>query len=186
LIQRWVLAPGANLEDYVMPFTWTPPTGKCPKDVKALREALKVKAKAKSGDLISDKFKKDHVYSGHSGPVTNLGATLAKLRELPLSTLMISSMSGTALKEVLNWIDKAPDNIFTLRGGTWTIANRGGAVDATASYKFATVDLEALKAMNADDRVKKSRKWLTESMKTPKIACVFDDDGTPQIYHLDY
>ena len=57
---------------------------------------------------------------------------------------------------------------------------------ATTSYKFATVKLAELKAMNADDRIKKSRKWLTESLKTPKIACVFDTDGTPQIYHLDF
>ncbi len=170
-----------------MPFTWTPAKGKCPKDVPALKIALKALAKSKSSPaLISEKFKTDHEFVGHEGQLQKLGARLAKLRELPKSTIMISSFAATAQAEVQNWIDDVPATVFTLANGTWTVANHGGAVPATKSYKFATIDLVALKGMNSDDVVKKSRKWMTESMKTPKIACVFGADGAPQIYHLDY
>jgi hypothetical protein len=170
-----------------MPFTWTPEAGKCPKDVDALKITMAALVRVKSGKkLLSDKFTKDHIFAGHSGPVTSLGAQLAKLRELPMSTIMITSMDATAQKEVLNWVTHVPDTALTLNEGTWTVSNRGSAVPATASYKFATVDLDALKGMNRDDIVSKSRKWLKESLKTPHVACVFDTDGTPIIYHLDF
>lgn len=56
----------------------------------------------------------------------------------------------------------------------------------TKAYDFVTLDLEALKKMNRDDRRKKSRKYMKFSKKTPKLACQFALDGTPQIYHLDF
>ena len=174
-----------------MPFTWTPPTGKCPKNVTDLKAALTVLAKKKTGkQLISKKFTDDHVFAGHTGNVTKMGAVLAGLREKPLSTLMTSLMDTNAQKEVLNWIKDVPTTVFTLNGGTWTIANHGGAVEAENSYNFATVDYEEYKTMKVKqpgDIVSKSRKWLTETqMKKPKVACVFDVDGTPIIYHLDF
>ena len=174
-------------------FTWTPAKDKCPKDVPALRIELTRLAKLKSGKtLIADKFTKDHIFAGHTGDVTKLAAVLSGLREKPLSTLMLGSMDANAQKEVLNWITDAPATIFTLNGGTWTIANHGGAVKSDNTYKFATVDYEEYKTMKSKqpgDIITKSRKWLTETaMKSPKVACVFTStsDGTPQIYHLDF
>lgn len=166
--------------------TWTPDK-ECPTNIEDFRKALTVLAKKKKGkQLIADKFTRDHIYAGHEGNIQKLGTALAKLRDLPYSTIMISSIDSNAQAEVLNWIKTSPAARFTYNAGTWTILAPGSAVTAVNSYKFATVDLEELKAMNPDDRVKKSRKWLTVSLKTPEIACQFDDDGTPLIYHLNY
>lgn len=161
---------------------------KGPTTVDALRKALTVLAKKKAGKaLISTKFTDDHIFSGHSGDPLKLATALAKLRsDKPLSTLLLSSMDQAAQAEVLNWISKVPAAGLTYGNGTWTIANRNTAVDATKAYKFATVSLADLKGMNRDDVVKKSRNWLKESMKTPKVACQFAADGTPVIYHLDF
>lgn len=171
-----------------MPRTWRPTGNKCPTDIDGLREALTALAKKRTGlKLVDDKYKRDHLFLGHTkGDIGKLGAALAKLRDVPLSTLMISSMDTTAKAEVLNWIEKVPARMLTFAGGTWTLNNRGSAVDAANTYKFATVDLAALKAMSRDDVVKKSRKWCKVSSKKPKVACQFDSDGTPLIYHLDY
>jgi hypothetical protein len=158
-----------------------------PTTVDQLRKKLTELARKKTGKaLISDKFTKDHVFSGHAGSPEKLGMALAKLRELPASTLLITSMDVGAQKEVLNWIANVPAAGLTYRGGIWTVANQNTGVAAVTSYKWATVDLPALKGMNRDDVVKKSRVWLTVSTKTPKIACRFAADGTPMIYHLDY
>ena len=167
--------------------TWKPKT-KCPAEVKALRAALTVLAKKRTGGkLIDPKFARDHLFLGHTkGDVKKIATALARLRSVPVSTLMISSMIASAQKEVLNWINRVPANKLTLRNGTWSISTTASTVTATASYKFITVDKEVLAGMNADDIVKKSRKWATISEKTPKVACQFDSDGTPMIYHLDY
>jgi hypothetical protein len=158
-----------------------------PTTVDALRtELTKLAKKSKGKDLISDKFTKDHVFAGHSGDVLKLAAMLARFREKALSTIMISSMDTTSQAEVLNWIDNVPAGKLTFSNGTWTVATSGTAVAAKHSYSFATVDFEAMKGMNADDIKKKSRNWLKESKKTPKVACQFGTDGTPLIYHLDY
>jgi len=166
--------------------TWKPARG-CPADVNALRDALKALAKKRTGKkLIDDKFSKDHLFLGHTkGDVGKIALALAKLRTVPLSTLMVSSLDASAQKEVLNWIAKVPSNKFSLRNSVWTI-NIPSAVSGAGSYKFATVDKDAFAGMNKDDRVKKSRNWLKISTKTPKVACQFDKDGTPLIYHLDY
>ncbi len=158
-----------------------------PETVPELRKALIALAKKKSGKaLIDKKFTDDHVFAGHAGSVQKLGSMLAKLRELPQSTLFISSLDSNAQKEVVNWIENVPAGNLSFRGGTWTITAH--SVTAESAYKFATVDLDQLKAMNKDDIVKKSRKWLTESQKTPKISCRFasSTDGTIVIYHMDY
>jgi hypothetical protein len=166
--------------------TWTPEAN-CPTTMEDFKKALTALAKLRKGKkLISAKFTKDHIFAGHGGDVTKLAAMLAKLRELPNSTIMISSLDATSQAEVLNWIKESPAARFAYSDGTWTILAPGSAVEAANSYKFATVDLEELKGMNSDDVVKKSRNWLTVSQKTPKVACQFDDDGTPVIYHLDY
>jgi hypothetical protein len=166
--------------------TWTPSKGG-PTTVEELRKELEKLAKKKKGKaLIDDKFTKDHIFAGHDGDIKKLASMLAKLRSLPKSTLMISSMDAHSQAEVLNWIKKIPDGRLNYAGGTWTIDTAASAVKAVNSYKFATVDLDALKAMNADDVVKKSRNWLKESTKTPEVACQFDHDGTPLIYHLNY
>lgn len=165
------------------------PKKNCPPDIDKLRTELTALAKKKSGGkLISAKYTKDHIFAGHNGDIAKLAAHLAKLRALPMSTLMITSMTGNAQAEVINWIKKVPARSLTYSASakSWTISNRGSAVDAVNTYKFATVDLDALKAMNKDDVVKKSRKWLKVSQKKPKIACLFESDGTPVIYHLDY
>ncbi len=166
--------------------TWNcGPTG--PKTVSDLRKALTVLANKKAGKaLIADKFTKDHIYAGHGGSVVKLASALSKVREKKLSTLLITSIDSHAKAEVLNWIKKVPQAGLTYNNGIWTISNRDTAVPATASYKFATVDLEAMRAMNSDDLTTKSRKWLTESLLEPKIACYFGADGTPLIYHFDY
>ncbi len=166
--------------------TWTC-TSNGPTTIEELRATLTKLASTKSGKaLIDDKFAKDHIYAGHSGSVEKLAGALAKLRDLPQSTIMISSMDTQAKAEVLNWIRLIPASKLTFNNGTWTINTVGSTVPAVSTYKFATVDLPALKAMNRDDIAKKSRKWLTESQKTVKVACQFGTDGTPLIYHLDY
>lgn len=160
---------------------------KGPKTHKELRAELTKLAKKKKGkQLISAKFTKDHIYAGHNGDVTKLAAALSKLREKSLSTIMITSMDSSAQAEVLNWIANVPDGKLKYNKGTWTIDTAGSTVSAAGSYKFGTVDLEALRGMDKDDVVKKSRHWLTVSTKTPKVACQFESDGTPVIYHLDY
>lgn len=166
--------------------TWKPAKGGI-ETIDALREELTKLAKKKKGkDLIDDKFTRDHIFAGHGGDVQKLGIMLAKLRELPASTLMITSMDAHAQGEVLNWVDSIAANKLTYAGGTWTLSTNGSTVPAANSYKFATVDLEELKKLRGDDIRKKSNKWLTVSTKTPKVACQFDDDGTPLIYHLDF
>ncbi len=168
--------------------TFKPKKG-CPDNIDDLRKALTALAKKKTGGkLIAQKFTKDHIFAGHNGDVKKLGAHLAGLRSLPKSTLMITSMIPSAQAEVLNWIKNVPANKLTYnaRAGSWTVSTSASSVSAAKSYKFATVDLKELKGMNADDVVKKSRKWMTVSNKTPKVACQFDSDGTPVIYHLDY
>lgn len=169
-----------------MPLAWTP-SSDCPQNVDDLRVALKALAKKNKGKLISEKFKTDHLFVGHTdGDPKKLAAALARLRNLERSTLMTGDLTGSALAEVNNWIESVPGNVFTLNGGTWTVSNRGTTVPATKAYKFSTVDLDELRGMDGDDVVKKARKWLKESLKRPAVACQFAADGTPQIYHLDY
>src|SRR5260221_6845067 len=111
--------------------SWTP-ANNCPTTIDGFREALTALAKKKKGkDLIADKFTRDHIYAGHAGNLPKLGATLAKLRDLPFSTLMISSMDATAQAEVLNWIKSSPAARFGYADGTWTILGPGSAVPAT-------------------------------------------------------
>ena len=167
--------------------TWNAgPTG--PKTVTELRVKMTQLAKRKTGKaLISDEFSRDHVFAGHAGSVADLAKALARLRtDRPLSTLLTTPMDANAQKEVLNWIEKVPDDRFTRAGTVWTVAGARSTVPGVATYKWATVDLAAFKAMNTDDREKKSRNWLKETQKTPKVACWFSADGTPVIYHLDY
>ena len=158
-----------------------------PKTVEALKAELTKLAKKKTGKaLISTKFTKDHIFVGHTGGPLKMAMALAKLRTTGLSTLMISSMDASAQAEVLNWIKKVPAGKLSLSGTTWTISKSDSTVPMAGSYKFVTADMNALKGMNPDDVVKKRRNWLSESAKTPKLACVFGSDGTPLIYHLDY
>ena len=163
--------------------TWKPAGKGGPTTVADLKtELIKLAKKRKGFKLVDDKFKKDHLFLGHTkGDILKLSTALSKLRSVPFSTLMISSMESTAQAEVLNWIAKIPDGKLTFAKGTWTINTSRSAVSASNSYKFATVDLDALKGMDDDDIVKKSRKWYTVSSKFPKVACQFDSDGTPMI-----
>ncbi|HEX8615107.1 MAG TPA: hypothetical protein VF800_27810 [Telluria sp.] len=166
--------------------TWNSgPNG--PQTVEELRVAMAKLAKSKSGkDLISTKFTDDHIFIGHSGDPKKVAIKLAKLRDKPKSTLLISSMDASAQREVLNWIANVPASRLTYQRGVWTVDNNGTTVQAVNSYDWLTVDLEALKGMDDDDIVKKSRKWLDTAKKAPKIACHFSPTGVPLIYHLDY
>jgi hypothetical protein len=160
---------------------------KGPKTVDDLRMEMKDKIKNKKGKaLIADKFTKDHIYSGHKGDNLKLATELAELRGISKSTLLISSLDQKAYEEVYNWIENIDGRNLTLSGNRWTIANRNSTVSMKNSYKFVTVDVEEFKKMNEDDKKKKSRKYTKETLKTPKLACQFATDGTPQIYHLDY
>ena len=167
--------------------TWKPAKNG-PTTVEELRKHLTALAKKRTGGkLIATKFAKDHLFLGHTkGDEIKIAAQLASLRSVPLSTLMISSMTASAQAEVLNWIAKVPAGKLTFSNGTWTISNVGSTVPAAGSYKFRTVIMDPSQ-MNRDDIKKKSRKWITNtSIKTPKVACRFDIDGTPMIYHLEY
>ena len=127
-----------------MAATWTPKSN-CPTTVDQLRKTLADLARKKTGKaLIDPKFTTDHLFAGHVGSVLDLAKMLAKLRDLPHSTLMITSMEASAQKEVLNWIQNVPAARLTYGNGTWTIDRFGSAVVAVGSYKFATVDLQAL------------------------------------------
>jgi len=168
-----------------MSVTWTPKKN-CPQNVKDLRKALlKNMQGAKGAKLISKKFNKDHLFPGHSN---NPAVLLASLRSTKLSTLISSEIVQKAEAEVKNWVNNVPDAKFTLnkKTGTWTVSKTGSAVGATAAYKLATVDLAARKKMDADDLVKKARKWVKFSKKVPSVACHFDNNGMPQIYHLNF
>ncbi|MDM5178091.1 hypothetical protein PO883_12910 [Massilia sp. DJPM01] len=169
--------------------TWT--CGKDgPKTVAELRKKMVALVKNKtSSQLIDSKFTRDHIYAGHSGDVLKLAQMLAKQRDLPLSTLLITSMQATAKAEVLNWIAHIPDAMLTYQRGVWTVNTQGSTVPAVCSYKWVTVNLDELKRMmikQPGDIVKKSREWMKESQKSPAIACQFSGDGSPVIYHLDY
>ena len=158
-----------------------------PKTVDELRKKLTALAKKKKGkQLIADRFTRQHIFAGHKGDPKVLSAMLAKLRDIPASTLLLSSMDQPAQAEVLNWIEKVPAAGLSRNGTIWRVANHGTAVDGMASYNWATVDWEAYQKMNDDDRVKKARNWVKFSTKTPKVACQFSPDGTPCIFHLDY
>ena len=154
----------------------------------AMTAALGVK---KGKTLISDKFTKDHIFVGHSGDVTKMSSLLNSLRgEIPLSTLMQSSMDTTAQAEVKNWIAKVPFTGFAYANGVWTLSNVGTAVDSVNTYNYATIDYASWKLIrDPDDKVKKKHRWLTETKsKGVKIACWFTSttDCTPVIYHLDF
>lgn len=170
-----------------MPFTWRP-SKDCPQDHTELRAKLKELANKKSGNkLIDDKFITDHMFPGHVGEIAKIAMALARLRTTGLSTLVSNEITSKAKQEVLNWIDKVPDRALTLSNGTWTISNRNSAVPAVNTYNYVTVDKEEYKKLDPDDKIKKSRKWLTStSSGKPDVACVFDTDGTPVIYHLDF
>lgn len=160
---------------------------KGPKNVDDLRNVMKEKIRNKKGKaLIAEKFTKDHIFCGHSGNDLQLATKLSRLRDVSMSTLLISSFDLSANKEVLNWIDKIPANKLTRTGMIWKISAMNSTVGMLNSYKFVTVDFEALKNMDRDDMRKKARKYMKSSFKTPKLACQFAADGTPQIYHLDY
>lgn len=169
--------------------TWRPANGVAT-TIEALRATLTVLAENKTGQaLIDDKFTKDHIYAGHQGPIEKLAPALARLREKSPSTIIISSMNEWAQEEVLNWIENVPASKLTYFGGVWTISTKDSTVKAVHQYKFATVDLKIWRHMKLkcpDDLIKKSREWLKESFKTPSVACQFDIDGTPKIYHLDF
>jgi hypothetical protein len=159
-----------------------------PKTVEELRAAMKAKIKGKTGKaLIDKKFTKDHIYAGHKGDIVKLARDLAGMRNVSQSTLLISSLDQKAYEEVYNWIQNIDGKNLTLSHDTWTISNRNSVVLMKNSYDFLTVEKEKLKGMDRDDKVKKSRKYAKPThRKTPKLACQFADDGTPQIYHLDY
>lgn len=163
-----------------------------PKTVDELREHMKKLVSKKAGKkLIDNKFTKDHVFAGHNGDTRKVAIQLAKLRKSERATIgkssfLISSLDANAKKEVLNWVKNVPASVLKRSGTTWQISNKGGAVKMVSSYKFATVDLAEYELMNEDDKVKKSRKYMKVSDKTPKLACQFGSDGTPLIYHLDF
>lgn len=158
-----------------------------PTTVEELRTALTALAKKKSGaKLISDKFEDDHIFAGHTGDPKKIALLLARLRGKPASSYLTGSIRETAQKEVLNWIDSVPAAKLSYAKGVWSVSRKGTAVQASQAYKFMTVELDEFKGMDPDDVVKKSRKWLTESNKKPKVACLFTSDGTPAIYHLDF
>ncbi|MGI4828933.1 MAG: hypothetical protein ACRYFU_12195 [Janthinobacterium lividum] len=167
---------------------WTPKGPNVPDTVEQLRHALTQLAMKRSGKaLIDPKFTRDHLYPGHKGSLEKLAVDLSSRRGIGKSTLVLSSMETQARDEVLNWIKKAPAAVFTYSNGTWTVSNRNSTVAGTYRYNYATVDADALKRMNRDDVVKKSRNWLTVTEnKLPHFACLFDTDGTPVIYHLDF
>lgn len=169
-----------------MPNLWNfGPNG--PKTTTEFRQAMKDKIKTKNGkELISSKFTKDHIFAGHAGSDLMLATKLSKLRGIAKSTLLISSLDSHAKNEVLNWIDNIPDSKLSHAGGTWTISTQNSSVAMVSSYKFVTVDMDQLSKMNRDDLVKKSRKYMKYTYKTPKLACQFSNEGIPQIYHLDY
>lgn len=172
--------------------TWTPAAGTAPGSIEELRKALTELAKKRKGkDLIAARFTKEHIFPGHGGSAVQAASMLAHLRgqanqNITASTFVTSSMDQKAQDEVLNWISKVSGNLLTFADGTWTIGIGNTTVDAVHTYNLATVDIAAMKAMNSSDRVSKSRKWLTEGMKRPRVACQFDEDGTPVIYHLDF
>ncbi|WP_157778624.1 hypothetical protein [Massilia violaceinigra] len=161
-----------------------------PKTVPELRKKMIELVKNKSSSqLIDIKFTRDHIFAGHKGSVEKLAQMLAQQRELPLSTLLITSMQATAKAEVLNWIAHIPDAMLTYQRGVWTVNTQGSTVPAVCSYKWVTVNLDELKRMmrkQPGDIVTKKREWMTESLNSPDIACQFAGDGTPVIYHLDY
>ena len=166
--------------------SWTA-GAKAPKNVAELRKYMIAQVKsAATSQLIDPKFTRDHIFAGHKGSTEKLASMLANQRELSKSTLLISSMSAQAREEVLNWIARIPSSMLTLSHGVWSVNTTNSAVPALNVYKWATVDLAALKGMNKDDVIKKSRKWLKESEKKPEIACQFGANGLPVIYHLNY
>ncbi len=173
------------------------PQGDCvPKTLEELRPALKALAQKRKGkQLIADKFNKDHIFSGHRRlPLPQLASLLTKYRNqgnlnnpaVPRSTYLISLLDKNAQDEVLNWIARIATNMVTFNNGRWTINTRNSAVTAMHTYEAATMDVADFKALNPQDRETKYRKWLTVGMKRPEIACQFDEDGTPLIYHFNF
>lgn len=104
-----------------VPRTWNGgPKG--PKNIGDMRKVMKEKIRNKKGKtLISAKFTKDHIFCGHKGGPEALAIKLANLRELPLSTYLISTLDMSANAEVLNWIEKIPNKKLKPTGTTWTI-----------------------------------------------------------------
>src|SRR6476659_764816 len=91
-----------------------------PTTVDELRKKLTELAKKKKGkQLIADRFTKQHIFAGHAGDAQKLSAMLAKLRDIPASTLLLSSMDQPAQAEVLNWIKNVPAAGLTRNGTTW-------------------------------------------------------------------
>ena len=168
--------------------TWTPKGPNVPETQEQLRQALTQLVMKRSGKaLIDPKFTRDHIYPGHKGPLEKLAADLSRYRGIGKSTLVLGSMDTRAREEVLNWVNKLPADAFNFSNGTWTVANTNSVVPAVYLYDYVTVLADALKRMDRDDIVKKSRNWLiTHDKKQSKVACQFDTDGTPVIYHLDF
>ena len=169
-----------------MPSNWNIGTNG-PTTVDALRAVMRSKVeKKKANDFISTKFDKDHIFNGHTGSDMEVARHLASLRGSALSTLISKSIIASARKEVLNWIDNILAQYLNFNTNVWTISTVGSTVPSVQTYKIATVDLDQYKALNKDDKVKKARKWLTTTTKQVGVACHFDADGMPQIYHLNY
>lgn len=155
-----------------------------PQTVPELRVAMAKLVKSKNGKkLISEKFENDHMFPGHS---KNPAVKLASVRGTKKSTYVGDSIVANAQKEVANWIKNFSAACMTYNNGTWTVANAGNTVKSNNMYTFTTVDFDERKKLDSDDVKKKSRKWLSDVTVKPKVACRFDSDGTPLIYHLDY
>ena len=167
--------------------SWTP-SKNAPATVDQLRKTLTQLAQKRSGKaLIDAKFTRDHVYPGHKGSLEHLATDLAKYRGIGKSSLVLGSIDTRTREEVLNWIKNVPDEVFTFDKGTWTVAKTNSMVTTKYSYDFVTVHADKLRTMNKGDLRSKARHWMPISRKKQLgVACMFDTDGTPLIYHMEF
>ena len=112
--------------------TWKP-AANGPKTIDALRAALTVLAKKKTGKaLIDAKFTKDHIYAGHEGSLEKLASALAKLAEGAARTpnpVLARNPAAAALYIVPALRARGGDSLFSTHPDT---ANRIAALRAIA------------------------------------------------------
>lgn len=158
---------------------------KGPSTLDDLREALLVLARRKKGRrLISDEFAKTNRFAGLDGDTAGLAALVGEGLGLDGDRILLSSVEVTAQKEVVNWVEKVPDKVFSYKPGVWVVAPNGALIKAVKNYMFGTLDTDALNGLKPEDIVKKNSVWLEAEARKPRIACRFAKDGTPVIYRM--
>ena len=139
-----------------------------PKNFSDFRKLMLQRLNEFTGTPIHEKFKKDHLASGHKPDKKDV--LIATLRGIAASTI-VWGLENNAKKEVKNWIENVSESAYKYNDENqlWERVD-GNEVESLNIYALSTIK---------DGVLKESNKYIG-------ICCDVDKMGLPLIYHCNY